>query len=348
MKNITLTLVALVLFVSGAMAQKDLFTALKEFEGKEFRMYKISGSDADGYMVSRQYEDNTVLFKPVLVNNRFGKTTGFELAYTNKNDNTKDYSERYEGVDHYTHPAVTYTGLYKKTPDTDYGWLMIDSVIYRVDGLDAMDPTKIDIHYIWLPVLPKDETAKEETAQTETNEEGGKKKLSMKERLAAAKEKVANFAAGDPFIARQRNKKHGEVIINYINEMRKIQKANPYSAAIKKELEGLVADRIAYDADVKATNDAYWASEEGQAMKKRMAGNDANNAWVTVNNTGSNRMYVITEQGTVSWIAAGGNSKFKCNSNLYRCTTDGSGNHNQRGGMIYKQGSSCGGSISVQ
>lgn len=336
MKKQLVVLSSFLLFVVGTFAQKDLFTALEEFPDTEFRMYKLNGSDAEGYFMQRQYDDNTVLFKPVIVKNRFGRNAGFELAYTNKNDNTKDYSERYEGLDHYTNPAVTYPGLYKSKSETDYGYLMIDSVIYRVEGLDAMDPSKIDIHYVWIPVLPKGEASEQSK-----DDSGEKKKMSLKEKAAALKAKAAAFAAGDPFIARQNKKKHGEVIVNYINAMREIQKANPYSSEVKKELEGLAADRVAYDEDVQATNNAYWTSEEGQRKLAEMNKED-----ITIYNDTQVEFLFCYGSGVSVFLEPGKSHKVSCTGGtITRGTRIPNNNSNLKdtGEVILKRdGSGCG------
>ncbi len=107
------------------------------------------------------------------------------------------------------------------------------------------------------------------------------------------------------------------------------------------------------EMEIKALNDAYWKTEEGQRILEnqrnyeaaKSGGNTASNFKI-LNNTNDD-IYVITELGTSSRISKGSSGSFKCNTKMYRCYLNGT-SWNKKGEFIGGgSNSDCGKTISI-
>lgn len=145
---------------------------------------------------------------------------------------------------------------------------------------------------------------------------------------------------------------HEAAIKQYLNEMKAIQEkatAN-FSPEILAEIEAVENKNSADKKAIKDANDAYWLSEEGQrilAAKKAQEGSNKNDGYVTIQNVGKERLYVITEGGTSSHISPGGTSKWPCTANIYYCYMDSHNTYNVKGNLIANGKENCGKTVTV-
>lgn len=126
--------------------------------------------------------------------------------------------------------------------------------------------------------------------------------------------------------------------------MKKVQAANPITPAIQKELDGLQADIDAENADIKATNDAYWTSAEGQAKLAKMNKEDI----VLVNDTGGD-FGICFGQGAWDVLKPGETHKVDCSFDpIYRGYKQQGVENLKKGEKIFEpNGNNCGAKINI-
>lgn len=330
MKKTLIAFVAILLTSSIVTAQQDLFTSMKNMGSEvKYKEFDLTGSDADGYTFTSASEYFTIKVDE----NRFGRASGFTTYHE---DGTKSVDwGTWKKPDHYTHPMYL-SDPASTSPHKDF-IVMADSVVYQLRKLSE-DGSTFDIKRIWIPIFEKEEKAEETTS------EEPKKKMTMKEKLATAKAKVTNYAAGGAygeFFVRQKTVKHVEVVTNYIAAMKKVQVNNPITGEAQEELDGLEADKVAEAADIEATNNAYWASEEGQRQLAQR-----NQADVTIFNDTQSDFLFCHGSGVSVFLEPGKSYKLSCSGgSITKGTKISNNNTNLKDTgevLLERDGTSCG------
>lgn len=72
-----------------------------------------------------------------------------------------------------------------------------------------------------------------------------------------------------------------------------------------------------------------------------------NDGWLVIKNVGKQRLYVMTDRGTTSWISAGGTNKWPCHTDIYYCYKDSHNTYNVKGSLIAKGKQNCGSVVSA-
>ncbi len=223
-----------------SFAQQDLFSAIKSLGSEmEYAKYSIS-LEGTKYTITPKGDKFNISVK----DNPFGKPGGIEASNIESGKKDAFYDKRYSPVDHYTHPSYQYKGGSFKS-----AFVMVDSVIYQLQNFNK-ESLSYKFYYIYIPIIGKAKT------------NGAKKKMSMKEKIAAAKSKLS----GSPFVQRQRSKNHKKIISDYLAAMKKVQKAHPYSAQTKKEINGLESLEKERIAKINARN-AEWEATKGKSIR---------------------------------------------------------------------------------
>jgi hypothetical protein len=245
-------LFAIALIVSTfSIAQTDLFTALNNFgadtEYKVYRMYK----SGDGYELESW--ENKIKFE--VINNKFGKPAGLRGAYSKTGKEVVSDNLRYKNVDHYSKPAfIREQNGFKETH------IVVDSIVYMLWDMKE-DGSSFTIKRIYLPKL-----------NSAPKEEG--KKLTMKEKMAAAKGALNDAKAEMKLLGEIKKMDHEKKIKDYIASMKAAQPA--LTAQEKKEIAEIEADYAKEDAEGEKKNAEFWASEQGQRILKER-NKDSNN-----------------------------------------------------------------------
>lgn len=263
MKNILLFI--LFLTTLKGFTQENLFKAIENLGlNTTYKVYSI-------YKSGEAYELEARSFKLQfsIINNKFNKPAGLNAKMVDKNKTYITYNNENDLLDHYSNPAYIRTNRgFNET------YLVVDSVIYCLWSMKE-DASSFELKSIYLPIFKKEKSDK---------------KMSLKEKMAAAKNAVKDASGEMKYLGQLKKKDHEKIIKDYIASMKKVQPA--YTAQEQKEIAEIEADIARGNAETKAKNDAYWASEEGQAMRKRM--NEDNNkskpsnTCIIVNDLGQN------------------------------------------------------------
>lgn len=155
--------------------------------------------------------------------------------------------------------------------------------------------------------------------------------------------------SGKSALKELKTRNHEEAIKQYLNDMKSVQEkatAN-FSDQIKAEIDAVDNKASAEKAAIKAKNDAYWMSEEGQRKLAEMNKDKNIPTKVTVKNTGKGILTVILDNGMVDHINGGSSSQISCKENIYYAIKDKSGNYTQKGQLISGANGNCGGTVSA-
>jgi hypothetical protein len=245
----------------GATAQTGQLDQIKDIpESTLWKAYYIT-SVAGGKTTVSAYDTK---YQMQHVNNIHGKLSAFNMVKEGTSDFSVNYGFGWLEPNHYTQPSMFVA------ENNDMAWLYLDGILYGLEDVDSFDQTDITVKYIYIPLDDK------------KSEEGGeKKKTSLKEKMAAAKNYMKT--AGIP--AKVTDTDHEKVVEDYLKSMVPVQQeaTAAFSAEIKNEIAAIQQAKDDEDAEIKATNDAYWASEEGQ----RKLGEMKQEPTVLVNDTGA-------------------------------------------------------------
>lgn len=256
----------LFLFLSAfslSFAQTDLFTALKSFgEDTEYKVYKMTKYNGEYELDSW---DEKIKFE--IINNKFEKPAGLRGVYAKSGKVVVHDNLEYKEVDHYSKPAYLRERInFKETH------LVVDSIVYMLWNLEE-DGSSFSIKRIYLPQLN----------QTKKEEEG--KKLSMKEKMAAAKNTLKGAKAEMDYLAAIKKMDHEQKIKDYIAKMKAAQPE--YTEQEKKEMAEIAEDLKKRNEEGERKNAEFWASEEGQRKLKEWnkdSGNSNSNNTCTIVN----------------------------------------------------------------
>ena len=186
----------------------------------------------------------------------------------------------------------------------------------------------------------------EETAEEEPKK---KKKMSLKERIKAAKNKLtaATTVSYGPEHKKASNTDLGKLVSDYLKEMKAKQDAKPVTAKQKAGIKEIEFARTNKDADLKAYNDSIRASPEYKKLKahqKRMAEMDKNSGGekVTIYNGSSSKIGVGHDT-----ISPGARKTYDCAFDVWLMRSDKSRNEYVRVRKLSSARSNCGQTITV-
>jgi hypothetical protein len=253
MKNL---LVALFTGIAlSGMCQNNMFEGINALgSDAKYQVFKVNQDKENGYYFSRQMDGEEFTIR--VEKNKFGDDCGITAQHTTKNDDFfwMEYNPRYYGVDHYTHPG--FAGGLPTADDNGTGFIFMDNIIFELEDI-SQDWSSFTIAKAWATEVEMEDT------------EGEEKKLTMKERVALAKLKMASLGAPACLVAKSGKELKNEITA-HIESMRKVQAENPYSSEVTGKLAELLADDDALTDDINKRNNEYWASEEGQRKLNEM------------------------------------------------------------------------------
>ncbi|MEM6298553.1 MAG: hypothetical protein AAF740_07695 [Bacteroidota bacterium] len=311
-------------------------------EGQEFKACRI---DDDGEVDLITYSGETPKYKLVRENSEdkiHTKFAGFAIMRLGKGE---DYlTTRVVKPNHYTEPSIFLDGSLqpvealgqKKVPilsKNGTGILIIDGIIYELDGNLS---SGFNIETIYFP--------------SGKSEKGEKKKMSFKEKIKAAKAALAN--GGIPENISQLN--HRQVVEQYLKAMEDTQKkaTASFSADTKAEMQYLEDAIKIYRAEVNKTNEDWWNSEEGRAVRARneffeKKGASDRRGEVKIINRGSKIIMIGgSVNATGGSLNPGSSSTIDCDEDVYVYRLQGT--TYKRAERVSSAGSNCGGTVEVQ
>jgi len=329
MKKLVVGVLALFTLLSSARAQDSFYEGLSKHEGVEFQEYVFCRAVPEKEGFYRAENPHRVLTFKVKTTKK-GQSCGVS-AYEKDGDN-RGFVITDEITD-YGYFSRSYPGIivhkYNK-----YGYVFLDGMLIKLEGVSTDGLSYKSIGRIYL-VKPTDE----EIAANEKAKEEAKKGMSMKEKLAAAKDLVKNGVKGTPSEEKLKSLKLDEVIKDYLKVMNE-----KHLAADKSKEADLVADLKQEREDfLKARQ-----KDSREYAEKLNAQKDGGADKFTIKNNSSQRIYVMTESGTSSWIAGGGSSSYFCSNKMYHCSMDSHNTYNVKGSLIADGKTACGKTITVE
>lgn len=266
-------------------------------------------------------------FEMHLVNNQFDRLHAFQL---NKKGTDKHIinggfglnasGQPYLTPNHYTQPSLIYSSLAR------VGYAYVDGFLYVLKDIDDYTrPSKFNIDMVYVP-----------TGKTSN---GKPSKVGFKTKMEGFK-----------YAERVKKKDNMAILKAYFADMEAVQEkaTSKFSPEILAEIEAIANGHSAHVSSMNKANADYWNSEEGQRKLKEGRNSDQGANRVTIKNETGGRIYIMSEGGTVSWIASGGDYSTDCGDAVYYADDDGSGNHSVRGALIHAADSDCGGSITLE
>jgi len=321
MKKLLLSIIAIAAFGFGANAQvKGQLDVLKELgEGTEFKAYWSITKEDDGKYIGEPYKAIRVL---KFAKNMHGKLSGFSMFDKETGKTIINRSFMYLEPNHYTEPSVFHS------TDTRKVWLCIDGLFYMLEKVkDPNNISNIIIEYILVPEVAKDT---EDTAE--------KKKLTLKEKVAAAKAKLAESSVGIPKEIADRD--HIAIIKKYLADMKPIQEkaTASFSTEIKKEIQEINEADEAFTQKLQDQNKAYAAKLNAQKKKN----GDKGSSYV-VKNVSSASIKIMTGSGSTTTLNAGSTTTYLCTADVYYCV-----GQSTKGTLITVGEDACGKTISIK
>ena len=261
------TIIGIVTFIVisvGAIGQQSLFEAAEACKDMTFIEYYSVSKEGDGNKITGTRYKGTIS----TATNRFGKPVGIEMTNQENGKKVINYNYRKDMLDRYSLSAYS-----RNNNGSGIAYLIIDSVLFELEKSNE-DLSKFKIDAVWIAKGGKSSTS------------GTKKKMSLKEKAQALKAKASG---GNSRLATLKEADLDKMIADYLAAMRKKQDAQPMSSTELNEAEVMKFAVDSANAAIKGENDAYWASPEGIAMKKRMYGTkkSSNSSKVTIKNEGS-------------------------------------------------------------
>ncbi|NOQ73210.1 MAG: hypothetical protein GQ574_14480 [Crocinitomix sp.] len=329
MRKLLLVAIALLSVSTSVKAQDSFYEGVLKFDGVEFQeIYTLENVvDKEGYYRPGSL-GRTVTFKvkktkkgnfcAVSAFEKDGDSRGFVIT-----DQITDYN-----TFSYAYPGVVvhkYTGK---------GYVFIDSMLITLEGVTRDGLSYKNIGRIYWVKLTEAEIAADAEAK-----EAAKAKMTMKEKVAAAKNVVKNGIKGNVRYEKVVNTNMDELIKNYLKTMN------------DKHLAGDKAKEAAIKADIKMEQDAFLKDRQKDSREyadKLNAQKDGGDTKFTIKNNSSERIYVMTEMGSSSWISAGGSSTYPCGNKMYHCSMDAHNTYNVKGALIADGKTACGKTVNVE
>lgn len=244
------------------------------------------------------------------VNNVNNKLSAFELNKEGKNENLINCGFGFLKPNHYTEPSL----FHSKTHGLAY--VYINGLLYCIQKVS--NPLAVET-------------------------------IILEKVYVLMKPAKGEHTSGKAALKELKNRNHEEAIKNYLNEMKAVQEkatAN-FTDEIKAEIDAVENKASADKAAIKAKNDAYWLSEEGQRKLAEMNKDKDVPSKITIKNTGTGILTVIRDNGATNHINGGSSSQFSCKDNLYYAVKDKHGNYTLKGQLISGANNNCGGTVSA-
>ena len=320
MKKITTAILALICSIS--YAQVNQYDALKNIpEGTILTRHPSPKKGEDGKYTSGTSKEKYKIYHH---NSIHGKL--YVMSVEKETDSKEKYDFRGPATNHYSQPSII-----GGSKDYGRGYVIIGNTIYYLTKIkNWSNPSSFVIDEVYL---------------NRSNGEEKKEKLTMKERMAQAKAKLAEAANGPKEITEVDHKK---VLKEYFSAMAKKQSSTSLTAKEKSEEAAIIKaeeDRI---AKINARNSEFWNGAEGQAIRDRdahFAKQEAEGA-VLINDLGTT-LWVCYGQGAYDDLKPGEKKVFHCSvgGTVYKGTKkEGLANpqYNSSTDMMFKVENNCG------
>ncbi len=248
----------LLVFPFCLSAQKTFYEKLEENGADaEYRCYNNIYKNDKGVQTVSNF---SAVYKIKITKEADGLPTGIDIFRKQKDGSWEE--EVTNGVREYIKDegAMNYpmVAMLKKSYRGDR-FVAVGDYVFRVNVKDD-NITPYDFDNVYILVKEKTDPA--------TNEDGSKKKLSMKEKLAAAKNKLLAEPDDDPLYERKMEEDFDQIIKDYLVAMKAKQASYTPTAKEKADAERLSKMYSLHAADVKAYNDSIFATPEYQAALK--------------------------------------------------------------------------------
>jgi hypothetical protein len=316
MKNLFNTAVGilLVLGVTNSFAQtKGQLDVLTEIgEGTLFKKYDIYKKE--GNWTGRSYETK---YETKFVRNMHGKLSAFYMATEGTDKKNVNVGFGWLEPNHYTQPSVFHA------PDHKYAYVYLDGLFYGMSKVN--DPLNVDnfkLEHVYIP----------QNAGGKAPAEEGKKKMTMKEKLAATKAKMK--AGGIP--AAITGKDHEAIIKKYIADMKPVQDkaTSNFTAQIKGEIAAIEKG----GEELEAKRVEQWGERQKELAEIR-----GNEKVYTIKNTGKSTLELY--YGVSFSLRPGDSKTINCSQDVHYA--ERSGSTVKAGGLVADGSSSCGKTINV-
>jgi len=326
MKKIVVAVATALTMISGVNAQGSFYEEISKFEGVEFQeRYAVDEIlDKEGYYKPGS-DGRVITFKTkktekgnfcgVTAYEKDGDSRGFVIT-----DQITDYvsfSYLYPGVVAHKH--------------TKKGYVFIDSMLITLEGVSQDGLSYKEIGRVYWVKLTDAEVAAAAEAK-----EAAKKGMTMKEKVAAAKEFAKNGAKGDVRYEKFVNTNLDELIKNYLKTMND----NHLKGDANKEADialDIENEKGSFLKDRQKDSREYAAKLEAQ---KKKYGEEAGT--YTVQNNSGAPIKLITGGGTTSTLSSGLSTTFICQTDIYYCV-----GQNTKGSLIADGDEVCGTTVSL-
>lgn len=317
MKKLVLSIIAIAAFGFGVNAQvKGQLDVLRELgEGMEFKEYYSIYEGDDGKWKGTAYKAISIL---KFEYNMHNKLSAFSMIDKETGEKSIYKSYGYMLPNHYTEPSIFHIAGPNK------GFLYVDGLFYSLEYVkDPNAVTKINIEFILIPEKKKEEDT------------GEKKKLTMKEKIAAAKAMMTETESTTP--KEIADKDHIAIIEKYLADMKPIQEkaTASFSPEVKQEIADIEKADEEFEQKLKDQNQAYSAR-----LNAQKGGGSASN--YTIENTSSSSIQIITDSGSTTTLSAGSKTTYICSTDVYYCVGG-----NSKGALITDGEDACGQTISI-
>jgi hypothetical protein len=324
MKKTLLSLLAIITISSGVKAQDSFYKAISKFEGVEFqeRYTPSAVIDKKGYYKPGS-DGRVVTFKTKKTESgNYCGVTGFEKGGDKRGFVITDQITDYVSFS-YLYPGVVAHKYTKK------GYVFIDNMLITLEGVSRDGLSYKNISRIYWVKLTDEEIAAGEEAKTEA-----KGKLTMKEKIAAAKEFAKNGAKGDVRYEKFVNTNLDELIKNYLKEMN------------DNHLKGDSDKEAAIALDIESGKGAFLEDRQKDSKEyadKLNAQKDGGGSNYIIKNTSGLSVQVMTGSGTTRTLSAGESVTHLCQTDIYYCNSDKS-----KGALIADGDEACGTTVTIQ
>jgi len=323
-RKLGLTIIAIVISSLTSHAQDSFYDAIAKFEGVEFQeIYNANPiPDKKGY------------YKP----DGMGRTITLELKKTkagnycgvvaNEKDKPRGGFLVTDQISDYNTFSYAYPGvvLHKYTAK---GYVFTDSMLITLNNVsrDGLSYSSIGRVY-WVKLTDEQKTAAIKAKEDE------KSKMSVKEKLAAAKDFAKNGAKGSVRYEKFININLDELIKNYLKVMN------------EKHLAGDPAKEAKIKNDIKMEQEAFLKLRQKQSKEyaaKLNAQKKSGSSKYTIKNNSSTSVQIITGSGSTTTLSAGGSTTYICSTDVYYYV-----NGNTKGSIIANGDDSCGKTITIE
>ncbi|GAB5416560.1 MAG: hypothetical protein Crog4KO_34020 [Crocinitomicaceae bacterium] len=304
------------LFTFTAMAQQNQLDALKEIgNGTVMKGYRQVKKDGDKYTAVAMDSKYKIEF----VNNMHGKLSTFRLI--DEESGKVKINSGFDFIDpnHYTAPSLFCTG-------SGRGYVYLDGLLYCLNNLDSpQDVEGFKVESIYIAKAKKD----------------SEKKLTMKERVAAAK-----AAMSLPTEITDRD--HKSLIEAYLKSMLPVQESATANLSQQEndEIAKILQAQLDKEAGIAERNEEFWQSDLGQRKLEEMQRAEI----ILVNDTGSD-VGIYYGSGASKVLKPGDEHGVRCSEmigSVYHGLTRSGTSQLDQGELLYQSdGTNCGARINI-